>query len=171
MAGTTPIYGFPYPTSTDLVKNGAAAIESLAESVEGLIAASPGVGGLFHIAGADSTSTTQTTTSSSYVTKSDCRVTFTTGETGVFLVNFTAVCGGSASGTIARATLDLDGAVTSGPGANPNVTSEGTNRTGAGWSKVYAGTPNTSCTVTLAMSSSTGTASVFDANIQVINLG
>lgn len=34
MAGTTTIMGLPYPTSTDLVKDGATAIESLADDVD-----------------------------------------------------------------------------------------------------------------------------------------
>ena len=37
MAGTTPKYGFPYPTGTDRVMDGDNAIQALAESVEGQI--------------------------------------------------------------------------------------------------------------------------------------
>lgn len=37
MSGTTPHLGLPYPTSTDLVSNGAAAIQSLATALDGSV--------------------------------------------------------------------------------------------------------------------------------------
>jgi len=37
MSGTTAKYGLPYPTSTDLVKDGATAIEALADDVDDLL--------------------------------------------------------------------------------------------------------------------------------------
>ncbi len=47
MAGSTPIYGFPYPESSDLVANYPALGQDLAEDIEGVIA---GLGsGLNHI--------------------------------------------------------------------------------------------------------------------------
>jgi hypothetical protein len=49
MAGSTPIYGFPYPESSDLVANYPALGQDLAEDVEAAIAAVP-PGGLVHIA-------------------------------------------------------------------------------------------------------------------------
>jgi hypothetical protein len=49
MAGTTPIYGFPYPESSDLVADYPALGQDLAEDVEAAIAAVP-PGGLVHIA-------------------------------------------------------------------------------------------------------------------------
>ncbi len=45
MAGSTPIYGFPYPESSDLVANYPALGQDLAEDIEGVIAAIP-LGGL-----------------------------------------------------------------------------------------------------------------------------
>lgn len=41
MAGSTPIYGFPYPESSDLVANYPALGQDLAEDIEGVIAAIP----------------------------------------------------------------------------------------------------------------------------------
>ena len=49
MAGSTPIYGFPYPESSDLVANYPALGQDLAEDIEATIAAIP-PGGLAHIA-------------------------------------------------------------------------------------------------------------------------
>jgi hypothetical protein len=49
MAGSTPIYGFPYPESSDLVADYPALGQDLAEDVEAAIAAVP-PGGLVHIA-------------------------------------------------------------------------------------------------------------------------
>jgi hypothetical protein len=49
MAGSTPIYGFPYPQPSDLVANYPALGQQLAEDVETEIAAIP-PGGLVHIA-------------------------------------------------------------------------------------------------------------------------
>jgi len=44
MATTTPNYGWPVPTSTDLVKDGATAIEALGDAIDAtLFAASPGL--------------------------------------------------------------------------------------------------------------------------------
>lgn len=169
MAGTTSNYGFPYMTGGDAAATIDTGFLNLANDLDDFISA-PGAGKLFHLAGSDDTSSSQTTTSSAFVNKSDCQVTFTTGASGVFIVNFTAAVSNSTTG-ITRASIDLSGAVSLGGGGNPNITKEGTGRIGAGYSKLFIGTPNTSCTVTLCMSTSAGTGTVHDANIQVVNLG
>jgi hypothetical protein len=48
MATTTPNYGWPVPTSTDLVKNGATAIEALGDAIDATVFALP-AGGLTKI--------------------------------------------------------------------------------------------------------------------------
>jgi len=170
MASSTSNYGFSIPTATDLVQLGYDQIATPIDEIDSFIAGSSASGKLFHIGGSDDTSTSQTTTSTSFVNKSDCQVTFTTGKSGVFIVFFSAVCSNSTTG-ITRAGIDLSGAVNLGAGGNPVVTTQGTNRSGAGFAKVFDGTPNTSCTVTLSMSSSAGTGTVHDATIQILNLG
>jgi hypothetical protein len=167
---TTTNYGFNIPVATDLVQQGWSQIATPIEEIDSFIAGSSASGKLFHIAGADSTSTAQTTTSSSYVNRTDCQVTFTTGKSGVFIVFFSAICSNSTTG-ITRASFDITGSTTVGPGSNPYVATQGTDRSGAGTVKVFDGTPNTSTTVTLAMLASAGTATVHDANIQILNLG
>lgn len=44
MATTTPNYGWPVPTSTDLVKNGATAIEALGDAIDATVFALPSGG-------------------------------------------------------------------------------------------------------------------------------
>jgi len=44
MATTTPNYGWPVPTSTDLVKDGATAIEALGDAIDATVFALPGPG-------------------------------------------------------------------------------------------------------------------------------
>lgn len=171
MPGTTSRYGIPYSLGTDAANTIDNTSESAAQAIDDLIGDSPAAGSLFHIAGDDDTSTAQTTTSTSFVAKSDCRVTFTTGESGVFLVNFTAVASNSLSAGITRATFEITGSVTVAPGNLPTVTKEGTGRGGAGFTRIFSGTPNTSTVVTLNMLATSGTGTVHDANIQVVNLG
>jgi hypothetical protein len=64
MATTTPNYGWPVPTSTDLVKDGATAIEALGDAIDTTVFGLGGSGGLTLI----STTTIGTTVSSVNVT-------------------------------------------------------------------------------------------------------
>jgi hypothetical protein len=76
MATTTPNYGWPVPTSTDLVKDGATAIEALGDAVDATL------GGFFNIKQiVQGTSTTITTSSSS--TYADTGLTATITPTNV----------------------------------------------------------------------------------------
>ena len=171
MPGTTSRYAIPYSLGTDAANTIDNTSQSAAQAIDDLIGDSPAAGSLFHIAGTDDTSTAQTTTSGSFVAKSDCRVTFTTGESGVFMVNFTAVCSNSSGAGITRATFEITGGVVVSPSAVPNVTVEGSSRAGAGFTRIFSATPNTSTVVTLNMLATSGTGTVHDANIQVVNLG
>lgn len=175
MSGTTSNYAFPYPTSSDIVRNGAAAIQSLADGIDAYISGSSSAGKLFYIAGSDSTSTAQTTSSASYVSKTDCQVTFNTGASGVFAVILWANLQPSAEGAIGRASVSISGGYTFSPTVGAEAGMAIYNRnvqliTGQAV-KVFDGTPNTSTTVTLNVASSTGTMSCNDAWIQVICLG
>jgi hypothetical protein len=58
MATTTPNYGWPVPTSTDYVKDGATAIEALGDAIDATVAGLPS-GALVYLTG--STFTTQST--------------------------------------------------------------------------------------------------------------
>lgn len=63
MAGTTTNYGFAYPTSSDLVRDGATAIQTLAQNIDDFIAGSEGTNKLFDLI-ADSSYTTTGTVAS-----------------------------------------------------------------------------------------------------------
>jgi hypothetical protein len=57
MATTTPNYGWPVPTSTDYVKDGATAIEALGDAIDATVFGLP-IGGLRFLTGATFTSAT-----------------------------------------------------------------------------------------------------------------
>jgi hypothetical protein len=57
MATTTPNYGWPVPTSTDYVKDGATAIEALGDAIDATVFGLPS-GGLTYITGASFTTAT-----------------------------------------------------------------------------------------------------------------
>ena len=91
MAGTTTTYALDYPTSSDLVRNGATAIQTLADDVDTLLGAT--TGGYLEV-------TTQASTTTSYARASGT-TTFgaftgaptypvTTGKTGRVMVILTA---------------------------------------------------------------------------------
>jgi len=64
MAGSTPIFGFPYPESSDLVANYPALGQDLAEDIESVLSA--GFGKVLQVVRATDT-TLRTTTSSTYI--------------------------------------------------------------------------------------------------------
>lgn len=173
MATTTTNYGFTIPQSSDLVRNGATAIATLGQNIDDFIAGSSATGKLFYIAGFDSTSTAQTTTSATFVNKTDCQVSFTTGKSGVFAVILTANVHTSSAGTGCIASYDISGALTSAADNGRAVINRSTERIQASQIRLFDGTPNTSCTVTLAMASGAAgtTVTVNEANIQVVCLG
>lgn len=59
MATTTPIFGWPVPTSTDYVKDGATAIEALGDAIDATVA-----GGVLQIVSTTKTDTFSTTSTS-----------------------------------------------------------------------------------------------------------
>jgi hypothetical protein len=62
MATTTPVYNWPVPTSTDYVKDGATAIESLGDAIDASMSGKPKASGTYTANG------TLTTTYASYIT-------------------------------------------------------------------------------------------------------
>lgn len=173
MATTTTNYGWTVPQSSDLVKDGATAIATLGNDIDGYIAGSSASGKLFFIAGTDATSTAQTTTSTTFVDKTDCEVTFTTGKSGVFMVILTANVHTSTNGVGAVASYRISGGATVAADSSRAVLNRSTERIAASVMRMFDGTPNTSTTVTLAMQSGTAgtTVTVNDATIQVVCFG
>ena len=74
MAGSTPIFGFPYPESSDLVANYPALGQDLAEDIESVLSA--GFGKVLQVVRATDT-TNRTTTSTSFVDVTGMSVTIT----------------------------------------------------------------------------------------------
>ena len=169
MAGTTTNYGFPYPTSSDLAKNGAAAIQSLAESVDTFVSGSSGVGALFRIY-SDSTSTGQTQAGTTFTSKTDCQVSFTTGKSGMFAVILWAAGSNATSGEGYRARVLMSGGSSSATNDLQLRDTANQNGTIVGF---FDGTPNTATLATLqiASTSSGSTASVTNAEITVVTFG
>lgn len=174
MATTTTNYGFTIPQSSDLVRNGATAIATLGQNIDDFIAGSSATGKLFFIAGTDTTSTTQTTTSATFVQKTDCQVTFTTGKSGVFAVILWANIESSATTARAIVSYDVSGSTTVAAADGRAVVTANTDRGSASVIYLHDGTPSTSTTVTMNMRTTTATtttATVYDAYIQVVCLG
>lgn len=174
MATTTTNYGWTIPQSSDLVRNGATAIATLGQNIDDYIAGSSASGKLFYIAGTDSTTATQTTTSATFVQKTDCQVTFTTGKSGVFVVILWANIETSANTARAIISYDVSGGATVAASDSRAVLSANTDRISGTVVYVHDGTPSTSTTVTLDMRTTTATtttATCYEAVLQVVCLG
>lgn len=173
MAGTTG-YGFPYPTSTDLVRNGASAIQSLASSIDTFIQGSAGASSLFNVTDTFvSTSSTVTATSTGFnIPTNPNSTTFTTGKSGLFVVIVQArLTANGAANTIA-VSPDITGAVTSSANILRAAIVGGTNAVTAQWIGVFDGTPSTSTTINLqAWNSAAGNGTVTWSRCTVLTLG
>lgn len=166
MAGTTTNYALPYPTGSDLLRNGDNAIQSLAEAVENLLDTS------FITRTEDTGSSITSTTSTSYANRTDCQVTFTTGASGVFQVILEVDLESTNTASAAVASVDITGALTQAATDTFSVKNQSLSLLRAGTSKFFVGTPKTSCTVTLAVRSSAGNNAIFNsARIQVVTFG
>lgn len=173
MAGTTTNYALDYPTSTDLVRNGASAIELLATDVDTLLATNY------------LNESTQVTTTTGYSRATGSTTfgpftgaptqTFTTGKSGVTLVILTADCANStstANGVAVSYTITGTGGSFT-PTFAKAITSQNA-RTGASFVWVHTLAANTLYTITLQGASLASTAqniTVHNHSIQTINLG
>ena len=167
MAGTTTDYALPYPTGSDLVRNGDNAIQSLAEAVADLLS------GTFITVTEDTTSGTQTTNSTSFTNKTDCQVTFTPGASGKFQVILEAHLDSLNTAATTVAGVDITGGLTQAATDSFSLKNENTNIVRAGTSKWFTATPGVSTTVTLAIRTTDGSyaAQVVSARIQVATVG
>lgn len=175
MAGTTSNYGFDYPTSTDLVRNGASAIQTLANDIDTFIAAS-GVGTsgkLFNVYSTDvTTSTTTTATTPTNIPTNPNSTTFTTGKTGLFLVWVSARLTAPSSTTFAFVSPQISGAVTSTADTLRSGTTYGNNAVTTTWMAAFEGTANTSTTIDLRVwASGAGTTTITRSHCIVVALG
>ena len=172
MAGTTSNYSFPYPTNTDLVRNGASAIQSLADSIDSFISGSEADGKLFSVTTTDvTTSTTTTATTPTNIPTQPNQTTFTTGKSGLFMVIVQARLTAPAS-TYAFVSPSITGAVTSTADTLRSGTTYSNNAVTASWIAVFDGTPNTSTTINLQVwASGAGTTTITRSHCTVICMG
>jgi hypothetical protein len=171
MAGTTSNYGFPYPTSTDYVRNGATAIQSLADGLDAFISDSEAANKLFDrvLNTQSSTAYSRSVSSTGFVTlNSPASLTYsiTLGKSGVALISF----GGNINGATAAVNyfvgLDVTGASISGFGAaqGTSIATTGTGRGGGAATILVDGTAGGTVTVAIQGKSSSATASIVTLN-------
>lgn len=172
MSTTTTAYGWTIPQSTDLVRNGATAIATLGQNIDDFISGSAASGKLFNIT-TDSTSAAQTTTSTTYVQKTDCQLTFTTGKSGLFVVILSANVEAGLAGNTASVSFDISGGVTQAASDSYGVLNANANRIKADAVAFFDGTANTSTTVTMNMKTTSGssTATCNYARLTVVTFG
>lgn len=173
MSGTTTNYAFPYPTSGDLVRDGATAIQSLADSIDSFIGGSEAAGKLFDVADSNvTTSSTTTSTTPANIPTNPNQLVFTTGKSGLFMVIAQAQMSNSSASNTSFISPDITGAVTSTSSSLRAGAVPGTVRGSASWIGLFDGTGNTSTTINLhAWTSSAGTATITWSRITVICLG
>lgn len=179
MAGTTTNYGFPYPTSTDLVRNGASAMQSLADSVDSFIAGSEAFGKLFNYDFLEDT-TNRTATNCSSTPKnltgaSTLGYTFQLGKSGFFGI----LVSGNANNTSVAANGWALGASISGAGVTADVELStdlsGTGRGGGAAIKFFDGTPGGTITINprvrTILAGGTDSIVVYQHKIAVVSFG
>jgi len=144
-------------------------MQSLAESIDTLISSSSGAGALFRIF-SDATSTGQTQAGTTFTSKTDCQVSWTTGKSGMFAVILWAAGTNATLGEGWKARVQLAGASTA---ATNDITQRNTASTTGAMVWFFDGTPNTASTATLQIcaTSAGSTASVSSAEIMVVNFG
>lgn len=179
MPGTTSMYGFPYPTSTDNVSDGASKIQELAQSIEDFIDGSEAVGKLFNYDFLEDT-TNRTATNCSSTPKnltgaSTLGYTFTVGKSGLFAV----LVSGNANNTSTAANGWALGASISGGGLSADVELSsdlsGTGRGGGTSVKFFDATSGATLTfnprVRTILTGGTDSIVVYQHKIAVISFG
>lgn len=174
MAGTTTNYAFPYPTSTDLVRNGASAIQSLADSIDSYISGSLALNKLVNYA--DSLNTTAGTTTATTPTAIGGGAANSTsvqlGKSGVALVLIQAQMSNSAAANTSFISPDITGASTLASSANRAGAVPGTVKGSASWFGILDGTPSGTLSVAAhAWGSAAGTTTIHWSRITIITLG
>lgn len=178
MAGTTTNYGFPYPTSTDLLSDGAAKIQDLAQSIEDFIDGSEAANKLFNYDQSEDTNSRTTANCSSgpkAVAGSTASLSFTIGKSGFFAV----IVSGNANNTSTAANGWALGASVSGGGISSDVElssdPSGTSRCGGSSIKFFDGTPGATITVTprirTILAGGTDNIVVYQHKLQILSLG
>lgn len=169
MAGTTTNYAIDYPTSSDLVRNGATAMQTMATDIDTLLATTY-LPVTTHVSTTTSYSRASGTTTFGALTGAPTQ-TITTGKSGIVAIILTADCanGTTANGMALSYTLSAAGFT---PNYAKAITTQNA-RTGASFIYVHSLAANTSYILTLqaATLTSTGSLNCYNHTIQSINLG
>lgn len=171
MAGTTTNYAIDYPTSTDLVRNGATAMQTLATDVDTLLADTYLAVGAEDTVAPGTPSTTTSTTFIAVAGNSANSNTWTLGPSGVALVVLNVNVQHSSSTGWVAAGLQFSGAYVEAISQARSIVLGGTNQQGATRTYLISGTPNTSVTATLYWRVSAATGTLNSSVIQTLNIG
>ena len=169
MSGTTTNYGIPYPTSGDLVRNGATAIQSLADSIDVKLEGFAN----FSAEGTVIPGTPSTTTSTSYVVtagQSANTVVHGLGPSGTAIIILTVDVGNSTTAQTS-ASLSFTGAVSQSVSQYRAVTLFGTGRQTGTAVYFINGTPNSNVNCILNYRVSSGTGTMYSSRIHALNIG
>ena len=171
MAGTTTNYALDYPTSTDLVRNGATAIQTLATDVDTLLA-STYLPVTTHVSTTTGYSRASGSTTFGAFTSAPTQ-TITTGKSGVVAIILTAdMANSTTTGNGMALSYTLSSGAFTSSFARAITTQNA--RTGASFIYVHDLDANTPYTLTLQGASLAGTSqtlNVYNHTIQSINLG
>lgn len=173
MPGTTG-YGFTYPSSTDLVRNGASAIQTLAQNIDDFIAGSEASGKLFDVIDTfvSTSSTITATAAGSNIPTNPNSTTFTTGKSGLFMVIVQARMAANGAANTIAVSPDITGSITSSANILRAAIVGNTLATTAQWIGIFDGTPSTSTTINLqAWNSVAGYGTVTWSRCTVLCLG
>jgi len=179
MAGTTANYGFPYPTSSDYVRDGATAIEALADGIDAFISDSEASNKLFDRVVSTQVSTAYSrSVSTTFVTlnsPSSLTYSFTLGKSGVALISFGGNISGATGGINYFVSPDITGASVSALGAaqGSSISTVGTARASGAVTLVCDGTAGGTVTIAIQGKASSGTSAVTlnDHYVTVLLLG
>jgi hypothetical protein len=172
MAGTTTTYALDYPTSSDLVRNGATAIQTLAQDVDTLLA-STYLEPTSHVS--TNTNYTRTTGSTTFgaVTGAPTQ-TIVTGKTGIVVIILTAdIANATTTGNGMALTYNLTGTGGFTGGLARAITTQNA-RTGASLVQIHSLSANSTYTLTLQAASLAGSSQslvVYNHTIQSLNIG
>lgn len=169
MAGVTTNYGIDYPTSTDLVRNGATAIQTVATDIDTLLFSNY-LPVTTHVSTTTGYSRASGTTTFGAFTGAPTQ-SITTGKSGKVVIILTAdfANGTTANGMALSYTLSSSGFT---PTYAKAITTQNA-RTGASFVYIHSLAANTTYTLTLqgATLTSTGALNVYNHSIQSINIG
>ena len=165
MAGTTANYGFPYPTNTDYVRNGATAIQSLADGLDAFISDSEAANKLFdRVQNQQLTTAYSRSVQTTFLTlnsPSTLSYTFNLGKSGVALISFGGNINGGTAGVNYFVSPDISGASITGFGASQatSIACTGTGRVSGSCTLLVDGTAGATVTVAIQGKSSSATVS------------